>query len=86
MYSDAILDALKRSGLEITEDIINPDTPEQTGVMVACDNPEEPSDSARAIIGVFKSADIDVTITNMLSQARNNGARGCILFIGPAPL
>jgi hypothetical protein len=86
MYSDVILDALKRSGLEITEDLIAPDTPEQTGVMVACDNPEEPSDSARAIIDVFKSADIDITITNMLSQARNNGARGCILFIGPDPL
>ncbi|WP_291725265.1 hypothetical protein [Magnetospirillum sp. 64-120] len=85
MYSEAILDALKRSGLDITEDAISPDDPKQTGVMVACDNPEKLPDSALAIMDVFRKADIEITTTEMLSQARNNGAKGCILFIGPDP-
>jgi hypothetical protein len=86
MYSEAILDALKRSGLEITEDIISPDAPDQTGVMVACDSPENLPDSALAIMDVFRKAEIEITTTQMLSQARKKGATGCILFIGPDPL
>ncbi len=87
MYSGDILDALKRSGVEVVQDIVAPDTPDQTGVMVACDDPNNVPESIKIIIGIFHKADINVNITNMLTQAKKRYVgNGCILFVGPDPL
>jgi hypothetical protein len=87
VYSGDILDAINRSGVEVMQDIIAPDSPDQTGVMVACDDPKTLPENAKILMDIFRRADIEITTTKMLMQAKKKGvASGCILFIGPDPL
>lgn len=86
MFSEDIIKALERSGLELEKDLFPPDDPTQTGVMLSCDDPGNVPDSLIKLIEIFRRADIDVRVINMLRAAKNQGVTGCMLFIGPNPL
>lgn len=81
-----ILDILRRAGLEIVDDYFTPDRPDQTGVMLTCDTPENPPNSALVVMDIFRKAGVEVSVTQMLSKAKKDGISGCMLYVGPNPL
>jgi len=84
-YVISFIDAFKVSGIDVVEGgSASPDGPEQTGVMLSCENPAELTDAAQRVRKILEAAHIKVRPMPMLRSIKKYHIAGCAIFIGPS--
>ena len=85
MYSLSIIEALQLSGADFGQINMNPEEPTQTGLMIACDDPNNLTAPAKTLKEAFEAAGLSIRTTKMLNQAKRFNITNWMLFIGPRP-
>ena len=66
LYEQSFIDAFRRSGIQYVDPIINPDGPDQTGVMISCEDTGNITESAKVVIDILQAVNIKTRIIPML--------------------
>jgi hypothetical protein len=85
LFSISLIEAIERSGIPVKRIFMQPDGPDQTGVMVSCEKPDIPPPMASWLAEGIGEVGVGVRIVGLLKGAKKLGADECMLFIGPGP-
>ncbi|GAB3438234.1 hypothetical protein [Insolitispirillum peregrinum] len=83
VYSLGLVDAFRAAGVKTSHSIIAPDASSQSGLLISCDKSEEASKKKEALMDVLDEAGLAYKAIDMLDEAREQGVKGCLLYIGP---